>query len=183
MKFLNSGSADKAWAGAELGIIHLLSCFAAFIILPFLTDSTAVPPCIPVKGSSENVPGLSRDCTWAELTKGSSCWWGPHCRGVSQRWLGSLAVTFPGSSSSQAELGFLSWNACSKDEVALLQPALEPRSCCKELWLLQRDAFGKDETMTPTKFCFSLLHFKRPPWICGVWACVAVRDGKSLAGQ
>lgn len=163
MKFLNSGPVDKAQAGAELSITRLLGCFAAFIILPFLADSTAVPPCIPVKGSSENVPGLPRDCTWAEHTQGlAGGGWGFGTGGCS-----SLAVTF--QASSAAGLLVLGMVGIPSQKVrwhwALLQRALEPRSCCKELWLCQKDAFGKDETVSPTRFCFSLLDLDL---VCGL---------------
>lgn len=120
MKLLNRGSVDKAQAGAELSITHLLHCFAGFIILPFRTDSTAVPPHIPVKGKGQvkmcrRSRGIaSGQSALRALDKGLVG--GAHCRGLSKGWLGcatgrcsSLAVTFPGSSSAQAELGFLSW--------------------------------------------------------------------------
>lgn len=125
MKFLNSSSVDKPQAGAELGITRLLCCFAGFIVLPFRTDSTAVPPRIPVKGKGQVkkswlMLGLPRYCTWAGHTKGSGCRQGAHCRGLGRRWSGcgtggcsSLAV----QSFSRlilkpwvgVELGFLSW--------------------------------------------------------------------------
>lgn len=49
----------------------------------------------------------------------------------------------------------------------------EPRSSCNELWLLQKDAFCKDETMSTTTFCFTVLRVKRPPWIRMLW-CVGL---------
>lgn len=139
MKFLNSSSVDKPQAGAELGITRLLCCFAGFIVLPFRTDSTAVPPRIPVKGKGQVkkswlMLGLPRYCTWAGHTKGSGCRWGAHCRGLGRRWSGCgtggcsslwLSRAFPGSSSSHGLMW--SWVSCpgnggdafSKDKVVL----------------------------------------------------------------
>lgn len=62
----------------------------------------------------------------------------------------------------------------------------EPRSSCNELWLLQKDAFCKDETVSTPSFAF-LCCVSRGSlgsvMCCGVWACMAAGDGQSGAGQ
>lgn len=97
-----------------------------FIVFPFRTDSTAVLSRLPAKEKGQAkaswlVPGLARDCTWAERTKkglwlptgSSSCVSRPEVVGLRPGGGCSLlAVIFPCSPSSRdmaREPGFLSW--------------------------------------------------------------------------
>lgn len=185
MKLLNRGSVDKAQASTELGITHLLHCFAGFIILPFRTDSTAVPPHIPVKGKGQvkmcrGSRGIAAgQSTLRALAKGR---WGEPIAEVSPGVVGLChgkmqlsgchfsRLIFNPSRAGFPVLGMVGMPSQKMRWCwALLQhfqaSTGKPRNCCKELWLLQKDAFSKDETMSLSWFCFSVLHVERLPWI------------------
>lgn len=117
------------------------------------------------------MPGLLRDCTWAERTKGSGCRWGAHSLHRSQPelvglWHGRMQLfgcRFSRLILNSSRAGFLVLGMVGMPSQkmrwhwALLQhgqaSAGEPRSCCRGLWLLQKDAFGKGEVLLFSAAC------------------------------